>query len=495
MSTLNAPEIDRDEVEFGDMVGEGAFSKVYKGKCRGKDVAIKILHKPITDRKTLKRFKHEVGIMSSFSHPNICLFMGACTIPGSFFIVQEFMPKGDVEGMLKKNLNLSLFTRMRWSLDAALGVAWLHQSNPVFIHRDLKTSNLLIDENDRVKVCDFGLSEVKPSGQMLQDTDSAKGTPLWMAPEVMLFQKFNEKCDVYSFGIILWELLTRDVPFKDHNSYEKFKKAVCINHERPVIPDNCEPSIKNLIESSWDRNTEIRPSFSEIVDSVKGILVDVAIKDPVARTFWKENFLGEEEVQYSDFEEALFKYLKLTDLDKIENEEEKKNFLFSLKCVKALFSRPSTKQTETETFRVHIENFGKQLLWFGSMDITEDNKPNKMIENIRSICGEKWFFGDITTQESVEELSGRPGGTFLVRFSESVAGYYTLSQVSEARKVLHQRIKHNPGGPYIFEGSSYQSLSELVDLKNYDKPCVSHYYKRIFEIEDEVSTYLNNDSI
>ncbi len=108
--------------------------------------------------------------------------------------------------------------------DAALGVLWLHESTPTFIHRDLKTSNLLgnadidsfyllpkllftVDENMRVKICDFGLSTVKPQRhQMLKDQTTAKGTPLFMAPEVMMFREFNESSDVYSFGIVLWEV-------------------------------------------------------------------------------------------------------------------------------------------------------------------------------------------------------------------------------------------------------------------------------------------------
>jgi len=312
----------------------------------------------------------------------------------------------------------------------------------------------------------------------------------------MLFQKFNEKCDVYSFGIILWELLTREVPFKHHDSYDTFKKAVCTTHERPPIPEQCEPSIKNLIERCWDRNPEIRPSFSEIVDDVKGILVDIVISDPCARTFWKENFLGETEVPYSEFEEALYKYLKIPNIDE-EDEDKKEESLFTKKCLKALFSRHSDKQTETELFKVNIEHFGRELLWFGPLEISEDNKPNNFLVNVRTLLGEKWFFGDITTQKSVDELRGKPGGTFLVRFSGSESGYYTLSQVTEARKVLHQRIKHNIGGPYLFEGSSYESLPEIIEQKNYDQPCTSPYYKQIFDIQDdsELSTYLNRDSI
>lgn len=152
---------------------------------------------------------------STIFHPNICLFMGACTLPGNFFIVSEFMPKGDMERMLRdKNIQFSLYQRMKMAKDAALGMNWLHCSNPMFIHRDLKSSNLLVDENGRVKVCDFGLSQIKQHGEVLKDLDSAKGTPLWMAPEVMQFKEFNEKADVYSFGIVL---CTQPYSFTHHH--------------------------------------------------------------------------------------------------------------------------------------------------------------------------------------------------------------------------------------------------------------------------------------
>jgi len=93
-------------------------------------------------------------------------------------------------------------------------------------------------------VCDFGLSQIKPHGQSLKDVDSAKGTPLWMAPEVMQFKEFNEKCDVYSFGIVLWEILTRQEPFPHHTNFEKFRHAVCVA-VRVLLPSPLIPSPKS----------------------------------------------------------------------------------------------------------------------------------------------------------------------------------------------------------------------------------------------------------
>src|SRR5699024_2207533 len=129
---------------------------------------------------------------SSIFHPNICLFMGACTDPERLFIVAEYMPGGKLETLLHSAVELPLVKRMMFAIDAALGMTWLHQNNPIVIHRDLKTSNLLLDENGRVKVCDFGLSQIKDPGTFIADGNKAKGTPLWMAPEVMQSHRFDE---------------------------------------------------------------------------------------------------------------------------------------------------------------------------------------------------------------------------------------------------------------------------------------------------------------
>lgn len=111
------------------------------------------------------------------------LFLGACAIPGKSFIVSEYLPNGDLEKMLHNpKIELTMFTRMRMAKDAALGMYWLHASHPQFIHRDLKSSNLLVDENGRVKVCDFGLSQIKPQGEYIKDTESAKGTVRCIPP-------------------------------------------------------------------------------------------------------------------------------------------------------------------------------------------------------------------------------------------------------------------------------------------------------------------------
>jgi len=416
--------------------------------------------------------------------------MGACTIPGNFFIVQEFLFKGDVEKLLRKrDVELSLYFRMRWAMDAALGMNWLHQSNPVFIHRDLKTSNLLIDEFDRVKVCDFGLSEIKQQGQMLQDTDSAKGTPLWMAPEVMMFQKFNEKADVYSFGIILWELLTREIPFKHHTNFEKFKRAVCYQHDRPVIPENTEESLKTLITRCWHRNPNQRPAFVEIIPELELVLIEVAINDPFGRKFWKENLLSIEEVEIGVFESKFLKFLKIPDIEDIP-EDKLEDIERNRLCLAEVFAAPSRRgQTDNKAY-VHIETFGRMLNWFGPIGDPEAVAWDiTILDGIRKTLENKWFHGDVTTQQAVTLLNGQPDKTFLIRFS-SIDGFYTVSIIN-GRKILHMRIKHTPGQPYIIDGDEFASLQDLVAEKNYTLPCPGHKYNHIFDPPNDGYGYLN----
>jgi serine/threonine protein kinase len=119
----------------------------------------------------------------------------------------------DLERLLRSEQVLELSERVRMAKDAALGMNWLHGISGI-IHRDLKPANLLVDSNLTVKLTDFGFAQLRPEreDEFLEDgKGGAKGTPLWMAPEIMLGRPFTETVDVYSFGIILWQILTRQV--------------------------------------------------------------------------------------------------------------------------------------------------------------------------------------------------------------------------------------------------------------------------------------------
>jgi len=236
--------------------------------------------------------------------------MGACTAPGEMAIVTEICDRGNLEQLLHhKKAQLSLYRRMIMAKETAVGMAWLHGADPQIVHRDLKPSNLLVDKHGQIKVCDFGLSAIKPANESLKDKDTIPGTPLWMPPEVMMGKLVTEKADVYSYAIVLWEIITQQVPFPDMTSFPKFRQAVCLKNVRPPLDDVKQESIKKLLEECWHRNPEVRPSFEDIIKKIDEILIECAIKDPAGCEFWKQEFAGKE---YAAFDKFLPAFLKHT---------------------------------------------------------------------------------------------------------------------------------------------------------------------------------------
>lgn len=473
---IGPPEIDSSSIVKGQCIGTGSFGKVYSGLCRGVPVAIKVLHRTTFDDRTLRTFRKEVEIMSKIYHPNICLFMGACT-KGQLMIVTELL-KRNVESLLRDpKVHLNDMKKMKMAKDAALGMNWLHRSDPIVIHRDLKSSNLLVDENFNVKVCDFGLSQIIPRETMIKDKQNAKGTPLWMAPEVMQFKEFNEKCDVYSYGIVLWEILTREEPFQQYQSFDKFKEAICVYHDRPKIPEGCVESLKSLMEDCWAPNPNDRPSFEDIISRINLVIIDCAIRDEVGRQFWTKYFPDKTTVYWSEFQHNLLQFCGMPEKFKEHNNI----------ALKALVADTPNETINTQPI-VRIERFGQVVGWFGPMeancrDIVDENS---CFDRMRRLCQKAWFHGDTAMEESQQRLAGLPSGTFLVRFSTSHHGCYTISSTSNTT-IKHQRVSYYPEKrKYLLNQTWYDDLQDIIkDSDNMMIPCPGNRYANLFEPQKE----------
>lgn len=160
--------------------------------------------------------------------------------------------------------------RLRMALDVARGMNYLHRRNPPIVHRDLKSSNLLVDKSWTVKVGDFGLSRFKDSTFLT--TKSGRGTPQWMAPEVLRNEPSTEKSDVFSFGVILWELMTESIPWNNLNSLQVVG-VVGFMDRRLEIPEHLDTRVSTIILDCWQSNPAIRPSFQDIIQRTTDIIL------------------------------------------------------------------------------------------------------------------------------------------------------------------------------------------------------------------------------
>lgn len=265
-------EISWEELQIKERIGAGSFGTVHRAEWNGSDVAVKVLSDQDFHEYQLKEFLREVAIMKRVRHPNVVLFMGAVTKPPHLSIVTEFLPRGSLFRLINRAATgeaIDKRRRLRMALDVAKGINYLHCLHPPIVHWDLKSPNLLVDKNWAVKVCDFGLSRFKANTFI--SSKSVAGTPEWMAPEFLRGEPSNEKSDIYSFGVILWELITMQQPWSGL-SHAQVVGAVAFQNRRLTIPPNTCPVLASLMESCWADDPKQRPSSSSIVDTLKKLL-------------------------------------------------------------------------------------------------------------------------------------------------------------------------------------------------------------------------------
>ena len=261
-------EISLEELEFDEEeseIGKGTFGDVHRGAWRGEDVAVKFLKGSMTDSPdSVKQFVDECNILKNLHHPNILLFMGACTTGPQYFVVTEFCDNGNLFEYLHiiKNNKLYYKDARRIALEIAYGMNYLHGFRPPILHRDLKSMNVLLDRNISVKLADFGNTR---SFQM--QMTKQKGTFQWMAPEVIKGSTYTESSDVFSFGIIMNELVTRVPPYQGTDKKDVAKKVVNNPKYRPKYDTKKVPKDwADLMVKCWQHDEKNRPTFDEVIE-------------------------------------------------------------------------------------------------------------------------------------------------------------------------------------------------------------------------------------
>ncbi|KAK8852543.1 hypothetical protein M9Y10_017528 [Tritrichomonas musculus] len=347
--------LDLDEFDIKNKIGKGGFAVVYTvtKKSTNEIFAAKILQNAIDDISCdqMLSISHEVNIMSKLNHPSILKFYGYS--PVNFenqknpIILTEFAPNGDLKHIIqleRQSMAVSGWDDTKKLIiiyGIASGMSYLHKND--IIHRDLKPENILMDNLLFPKISDFGLSKITQSGnnQTMQSNANVKGTPIYIAPEIWETQKYGKEGDVYSFSLILYEIMTNEVPFKDIFSISQVYVNIVVKGKRPDFTFPVPNSYRQLIEKCWSYDPRDRPTFDQIITQLKND--EGFITDSVDREDYR-NYIDYIEQYQASFDQDK----KILKMKEIESSGKK---TFQLVTI----DQPPLKVTE-EDETVEVEN-------------------------------------------------------------------------------------------------------------------------------------------
>uniref|UniRef100_A0A6Q2Y1V8 Protein kinase domain-containing protein n=1 Tax=Esox lucius TaxID=8010 RepID=A0A6Q2Y1V8_ESOLU len=271
MSSLSSSfvQIKYDDLRFYENCGGGSFGSVYRAHWISQDKEVAV--------KKLLKIETEAEILSSLSHKNIIQFYGAVLEAPNYGIVTEYAGGGSLYDYLssKQSEEMDMEQIMTWAMEIAKGMHYLHSEAPIkVIHRDLKSRNVVLTTDKVLKICDFGASKFQSHTTHM----TVVGTFPWMAPEVIQSLPVSETCDTYSYGVVLWEMLTREVPFK---GFEGLQVAwlVVEKQERLTIPTSCPPSFADLMRKCWQADPKERPVFKQVLGTLETMSKDSRLPD------------------------------------------------------------------------------------------------------------------------------------------------------------------------------------------------------------------------
>ncbi|XP_016962784.1 mitogen-activated protein kinase kinase kinase isoform X2 [Drosophila biarmipes] len=267
-------EIEYNELEIKEVIGSGGFCKVHRGYYDGEEVAIKIAHQ--TGEDDMQRMRdnvlQEAKLFWALKHENIAALRGVC-LNTKLCLVMEYARGGSLNRILAGKIPPDVL--VNWAIQIARGMNYLHNEAPMsIIHRDLKSSNVLIYEaiegnhlqQKTLKITDFGLAREMYNTQRM----SAAGTYAWMPPEVISVSTYSKSSDVWSYGVLLWELITGETPYKGFDPLS-VAYGVAVNTLTLPIPKTCPETWGALMKSCWQTDPHKRPGFKEILKQLESI--------------------------------------------------------------------------------------------------------------------------------------------------------------------------------------------------------------------------------
>lgn len=274
--TIVASRIPRENVVLGALLSRGAYGEVYKGWIDSRPVAIKML--PQFSRRDLQlvnSFLTEAKLMATLDHPNIVRFIGvAWSSLADLCVVSELADNGDLRSLLDSYVINDHppgfdYNKIKIALHVAHALTYLHSLQPMVLHRDLKSRNIVLTNNMDAKLTDFGVSRERSDATMT----AGVGTSLWMAPEVLLGHRYDDRADVFSFGVVLSELDVHTLPYANAKSSQSGHKLsdtailqmVSMGRLRVQFSENTMPMMEDLGLACVETDPAARPSAAEIL--------------------------------------------------------------------------------------------------------------------------------------------------------------------------------------------------------------------------------------
>eukprot|EP01125_Pyxidicula_operculata_P011575 TRINITY_DN3792_c0_g3_i1.p1 TRINITY_DN3792_c0_g3~~TRINITY_DN3792_c0_g3_i1.p1 ORF type:complete len:1898 (+),score=455.03 TRINITY_DN3792_c0_g3_i1:41-5695(+) len=285
---VSASLVKYESLEMYQEIGKGAFGTIFEGYNLDEVVAIKTLdatdNNPEVRRKAFKDFRHEVFVMSNLMHPNLVKLSAFSLDP--FAIIMEYLPYGNLYEFLNDPKSPRHWAiGMKIAIDIARGMLYMHTCKPPIVHRDLKSPNVLLLSTDPTvpicaKVADFGTGVFMYTPTLkVPRSKRDVANPTWLAPEIMFEHPFTEKSDIYSYGIILWEIVSREHPFEKFHFDFMFELEDAIKiGVRPAFPSYCPPIYRDLVNLCWDADPNIRPGFFDIIQNLVDMTLELCPK-------------------------------------------------------------------------------------------------------------------------------------------------------------------------------------------------------------------------
>lgn len=320
VADIDALAVNWDDVVVIEKIGSGAFGDIWKVRWRGTLVAAKMLKArdgskhggsiypasirqscsrvspdPIPPRDpeqqaaldqerkaALEDLKIEIGLLAALRHPNICLMLGYSLADDQEVMLSELM-KCSLMDILKAvqvtGVAMSVERSLRYAIQFAQGMNYLHTCRPPILHRDLKPANLLLDFSDTLKVSDFGLAKLRPINEDVNNYQpyvmtGETGSYRFMAPEVFRHEPYGRPVDIYSFAMILYYMLQGESPWPELSGIEACKLAAMEFH-RPSLPRCWDTQLIKLIGTCWDADPSVRPSFAAVLESLNEVFKQI----------------------------------------------------------------------------------------------------------------------------------------------------------------------------------------------------------------------------